>query len=115
VSKPTTFNEIVPDKLMRQSRHFFQCPYCEHTWERGGSKEGFVKVAAWRHVGTCREVLLFRAGYVAIGQSCPADGARNSFVTKIVDLDPANDWHMRVKRQMTAASRTRARDYPGLK
>jgi hypothetical protein len=56
-------NDIEPRRMLKVWWTQFQCPYCNHTWERGGHKEGFVKSAANNHVAGCWELLLFDAGW----------------------------------------------------
>lgn len=55
--------DIVPQRYIQVSDHWFQCPYCGLAWERGGKREGFVKAGAMRHVFGCWTVLLLNAGY----------------------------------------------------
>ena len=55
---------IVGTHVLRIWPTWFACPYCKHTWMRGGHKEGFVKSAATNHVAACREIVLFQRGYV---------------------------------------------------
>ncbi len=110
-----TYNDVVPDRMLGLHASFFRCPYCGNQWQRGGKREGFLKAGASRHVRACREFLLFRAGYLAIGNQCPSDGKCNSFVIAVTGIDVASEWHTRVKRQMVAASRRRAIDFPNLK
>ncbi len=86
----------------------FWCPFCEKTWDRGGSKEGFVKSAAQAHVGGCRDVVLWNLGYV--GTWCDDD------LQSIEDVK-AEEWFPRWRRNTLAmmASRRKAGLEPRLR
>jgi hypothetical protein len=63
---------VIPERItLRIGYAHFWCPYCKKLWERGGHKEGFVKVAATRHVYTCYEAKLYLAGYTSIPRPSP--------------------------------------------
>jgi hypothetical protein len=65
MSAPTTCDQLMPIVRLVELPHAFVCQYCGTQWARGGSKEGFVKAGASRHVTGCQKVLLLEKGYVA--------------------------------------------------
>lgn len=59
----TKADDVVPRHGLRVYPHYFVCPYCARTFERGGRKEGFVKSGASNHVYACWTVGLYLRGY----------------------------------------------------
>jgi len=60
---------IFPDLPLVLRSGYFECPHCLRTWERGGHKEEFVKVAARTHVLGCWKVGLYLRGFVYLTTS----------------------------------------------
>lgn len=59
-----TVEELIVDAVLKVTPIHFVCPYCGGWWLRGGHKEGFVKAGAFRHVSSCRAVVMFDMGFV---------------------------------------------------
>lgn len=79
----------------------FRCSLCGKKWERGGHKEGFVKSAARTHVGGCRDIVLWNAGWV--GTECISD------LKRIEDVQ-GEEWLPRWRRNTLALIRNRKKE-----
>lgn len=97
--------DLVPRQMLLVSRSWFRCPYCDHVWDRGGRKEGFVKARAQSHVYGCWEVCLFLLGYT-IGDYVRNRGLTLGGRQKAV---PIADSHPRIVRSTSALMRRRKR------
>lgn len=93
-------DKIVPRQYLVVGHGYFRCPYCSAMWDRGGCKEGFVKVAARRHVHGCHEIALFNAGYV-IGDYTDAGHIAEPF-------NPKDEYHARFARSVKATIKRRS-------
>lgn len=91
-------DQVVPERRLLVSTHYFVCPYCGKHWECGGHKEGFSKAGAMRHVFGCWEVLLLENGYL-VGNITPGGNEALS-----VDCAP-----LKMMRSVKALARSRAK------
>lgn len=94
-------DKVLPRRHLQVGSGSFWCPYCERSWDRGGHKEGFVKVAARRHVFGCYEIALFQAGYVRGDYTDDGEIAE--------PFDPKNEYHARYARMVKNAIRRRTK------
>ncbi len=86
-----------PELSFIRTHEAFKCPYCTHELSRVAHgpmyREHTLVAAITRHVHTCYTVLLYRAGYVFVGDRAIA----------VTDLDPLRETHRKALKNAKAS------------